>query len=86
MPKGQCVEVPSPSKNQKILIYGALNCRTNKASYRIGYGKDVVEFLGFLEQLAHDYGDRHCILVLDNTTYHTACIVQEFLDELSRRF
>ena len=86
MSKGQCVEVPAPGKNQKIPIYGALNYRTNKVSYQIGYGKNAVEFLGFLAQLAHEYRDRHCILVLDNASYHTACVVQKFLDELSCRF
>lgn len=55
MPKGQCVEVPVPDKNQKIPIYGALNYRTNKVSYQIGYGKNAVEFLGFLAQLTHEY-------------------------------
>ncbi len=49
-------------------------------------GKNSVEFLGFLAELTHEYRDRHCILVLDNASYHTACIVQKFLDELSCRF
>ena len=38
------------------------------------------------QQLAHEYRDRHCIVVLDNAGYHTACVVQKFLDELSCRF
>jgi transposase len=86
MPKGECVEVPAPGKNQKIPIYGALNYRTNKVCYRIGYGKNAVEFLGFLAQPAHEHSGRHCIVVLDNASYHTACVVQRFLDELSFRF
>jgi putative transposase len=86
MLKGQCVEIPAPGKNQKIPIYGALNYRTNKVSYHIGYGKNAVEFLGFLAQLAYEYRYRRCILVLDNASYHTACIVQKFLDELSSSF
>jgi transposase len=86
MPKGWCVEVPAPGKNQKIPIYGALNYRTNKVSYQVGYGKNAVEFLGFLAQLAQEYHDKHCVVVLDNASYHTACVVQKFLDELSCRF
>jgi hypothetical protein len=86
MPKGQCVEIPAPGKNKKIPIYGALNYRTNKVSYHIGYGKNAVEFLGFLAQLAYEYRDSHCILVLDNASYHTAGIVQKFLEELSSGF
>jgi len=39
-------------------------------------GKNAVEFLGFLAQLTYEYRDRHCIVVLDNTSYHTACVVQ----------
>jgi hypothetical protein len=86
MPKGQCVQIPAPGKNQKIPIYGALNYRTNKVSYRVGYGKNAVEFLGFLAQLAYEYSGRPCIVVLDNASYHTAVVVQKFLAELTTRF
>lgn len=86
MPKGQCVEIPAPGKNQKVPIYGALNYRTNKVSYKVGYGKNAVEFLGFLAQLADEYGGQPCIVVLDNASYHTAVVVQKFLAELSSRF
>ena len=86
MPRGQCVQIPAPGKNQKVPIYGALNYRTNKVSYKIGHGKNAVEFLGFLAQLAQEYCGRPCIVVLDNASYHTAVVVQKFLDELSGRF
>ena len=86
MPKGQCVRIPAPGKNQKVPIYGALNYRTNKVSYKVGFGKNSVEFLGFLAQLAHEYSGRPCIVVLDNASYHTAVVVQKFLAELSSRF
>ena len=45
-----------------------------------------MEFLGFLAQLAQEYSGRPCIVVLDNASYHTAVVVQKFLDELSGRF
>jgi transposase len=86
MPQGERVEVPSPGSHQKIPLYGALNYRTNHVSYRIGYGKNAGEFLGFLSQLAQEYRGRHCLLVLDNATYHTAKLVQHFLAELSESF
>lgn len=86
MPKGVRVEVPAPGSNQKIPLYGALNYRTNHVSYRIGDGKNAGEFLGFLSQLAQEYRGRHCLLVLDNASYHTAKIVQQFLEELSESF
>jgi transposase len=86
MPKGQCARIPAPGKNQKVPIYGALNYRTNKVSYKVGYGKNAVEFLGFLAQLVDEYGGRPCVVVLDNASYHTAVVVQKFLAELSNRF
>ena len=83
MPKGEGkrVEVPAPGANQKVPIYGALNYRTNRLSYRVGGGKNAGEFLGFLAQLACEYRDRHCVLVLDNASYHTAATVRQFLAE-----
>lgn len=86
MPKGQCVEVSTPDKNQKISINGGLNYRTNLVSQRINYGKNAVKFIGFLAQLTREYRHSYRILVLDNASYHTAHIVQEFLDELSGCF
>lgn len=82
MPKGQCVEVSTPDKNQKISINGGLNYRTNLVSQRINYGKNAVKFIGFLARLTREYRHSYRILVLDNASYHTAHIVQEFLDEL----
>jgi transposase len=86
MPKGLCVQVPSPGIDKKFPIYGALNYRTNRVSHSIGYSKNSAEFVGFLAQLAQEYRGRHCVLVLDNATYHTACIVRQFLDEISDIF
>lgn len=88
MPKGKAerVEIPAPGTNRKFPIYDALNYRTNRISYRLGEGKNATEFLGFLAQLAAEYRHRRCILVLDNASYHTAAVVQRYLDELTDRF
>jgi transposase len=86
MPKGQRVEIPAPGLNKKFPIYGALNYRSNKVSYSIGYGKNATEFVGFLAQLAQQYHGQHCILVLDNASYHCAGIVRQFLEDLSDVF
>ena len=83
MPRAERLEIPAPGTNQKIPIYGALNYRTNRVSYKVGYGKNAVEFLGFLAQLADEYGGRPCVVVLDNASYHTAVVVQKFLAEMS---
>lgn len=83
MPKKERVEIPAPGANRKVPIYGALNYRTNRVSYRIGQGKNATEFVGFLAQLAQEYRDRPCVLVLDNASYHTAKLVRNYLQELS---
>jgi transposase len=86
MPKGQRVEIPAPGSNKKFPIYGALNYRSNKVSYSIGHGKNATEFVGFLAQLAQQYRGQHCVLVLDNASYHCAGIVRQFLEDLSDVF
>lgn len=86
MRKGERTRVPAPGSNVKVPIYGALNYRTNRVSHRLGYRKNAAEFLGFLAQLAAEYGGRHCLLVLDNASYHTAGVVREYLAELSETF
>jgi len=63
-----------------------LNYRTNQLSYRVGEGKNATECLGFLAQLTQEYQDRHCLVVLDNASYHTAIVVQEYLAELPSTF
>ena len=55
-------------------------------SHQVDYDKNAAEFLGFLAQLAYEYHDKHCVVVVDNASYHTACVVQKILDELSFRF
>ena len=86
MPKGQRTEIPVPEANRKIPIYGALNYRSNHVSYWVANGKNATEFLGFVAQLAQEYGQRRCLLVLDNASYHTASVVRQYLDELSSSF
>ena len=84
--KGETVEVPAPGKNRKLVIYGALNYRTNHVSYRIGTGKNARNFLGFVAELAAEYRGRHCVLVLDNASYHTAVVVRQYLAEIEDTF
>lgn len=82
---GQPAEVPSPGTNEKVPIYGALNCRTNELFARLGSGKNAGEFLGFLAELVVHQGDRPWVLVLDNASYHTVDAVVGYLAELSPR-
>jgi len=86
MPRGERLEIPAPGANHKIPIYGALNYRTNEVSYRVGSGKNATRFLAFLAQLAQKHQGSHCILVLDNASYHTAAVVRNYLAELNSIF
>ena len=86
MPRDERLEIPAPGTNRKVPIYGALNYRTNRVSYRIGSGKNATNFLAFLAQLAQEYQGRPCVLVLDNASYHTAAIVRSYLAELGSTF
>jgi transposase len=84
--RGETPEIPAPGQNEKIPLYGALNYRTNRVTYRLGDGKTARDFLGFLAQLVREYQGHHCLLVLDNATYHTAAVVRRYLDELESTF
>ncbi len=86
MPRGRQVRVPAPGTNRKVPVYGALNHRTNRLSYRVGERKRAAEFLGFLAQLAAEYAGRPCVLVLDNASYHTAAVVRAYLAEMTDSF
>jgi len=86
MPKGEEVRVPAPGVDRKVPIYGALNYRTNHVSFCLGQGKNATGFLAFLAQLACEYRDRPCLLVLDNASYHTAAVVRQYLEELGSHF
>ena len=85
-PRGEIVEIPAPGSNRKLPIYGALNFRTNHVSYRVGSGKNSRTFLAFLAELAVEYRGRHCVLVLDNASYHTAMVVAQYLREMTASF
>jgi len=85
IPVGQTREIPSPGKNEKVPIYGALNYRTNELFARLGDKKNAGEFLGFLAELVIHQGDRPWILVLDNAKYHTVQAVVDYLSELTPR-
>lgn len=83
MPKGSCVEVPTPGTNQKVPLFGALDYRTNHLSYRVGTGKNAGNFLAFVAELACECRDRPSIWVLDNVSYHTTQVVVDFLAGLA---
>lgn len=86
MPRGEEMRIPAPGANRQIPIYGALNYRTNRVSFRLGGGKNATGFLAFLAQLASEYRGRPCLLVLDNASYHTAAVVRQYLEELAPQF
>ncbi len=52
----------------------------------MGTGKNSRNFLAFLAQLAVEYRGRHCVLVLDNASYHTSMVVAQYLREMTDAF
>ena len=84
--RGETVEIPAPGTNKKFPVYGALNYRTNHVSHRNGNGKNSRNFVAFLAQLAQEYRNRTCILVIDNASYHTSAISRNYLAEMQGTF
>ncbi len=74
--------MPAAGTDQKRVVFGAWNYRSERFCWQIGEQKNSQSFLGFLERLlAERPGERRLVLVLDNAGYHRAAKVQEFLDE-----
>lgn len=80
MPRGEQAQVPSPGKNRKRGIFGALSPETGRWHYRITEKKCAVDFLAFLEELLAAYPREPLLLVLDNASIHTAKVVQVWLE------
>lgn len=78
--RGKPARVPAAGTDQKRVVFGAWNYRTEHFSWQIGEKKNSESFLGFLERLlAKRPPQRRLVLVMDNAGYHRAGKVQEFL-------
>jgi transposase len=83
MPKGRQFRVPSPGKNQKIPVFGAVQYGTGLFVYHIQDKKNSWGFLALLTKLyerARRRGTK-ILLVADNASIHEASCVERFLSQ-----
>jgi transposase len=80
MVEGQQKEVPTPGKNQKRYLAGALEVRTRVLIWVEGERKTSYLFLDLLDKLRQHYPDaKRLHLILDNYRIHSSEIVQAAL-------
>jgi transposase len=80
MVEGQQKEVPTPGKNQKRYLAGALEVRTRMLLWVEGERKTSYLFLDLLDKLRQQYADAPRLhLILDNYRIHSSEIVHAAL-------
>jgi transposase len=80
MVRGQQKEVPTPGKNQKRYLAGALEVRTRILTWVEGERKTSYLFLDLLDRLRRHYPEaKRLHLILDNYRIHSSEIVQAAL-------
>jgi transposase len=76
MVSGQQKEVPTPGKNEKRYLAGALDVRTGVVIWVEGERKTSYLFLDLLDRLRREYPETRCLhLILDNYRIHKSDIV-----------
>lgn len=76
MVRGQQKEVPTPGKNQKRYLAGALDVRTGEVIWVAGERKTAALFLDLLDALRRRFPRVGCLhLIVDNYKIHSATIV-----------
>ena len=79
-PLGQQRTIPTPGKNQKRYLAGALHARTGRVDYVEGVRKNTDLFLSLLEHLRRTYRSaRKIVLVVDNYIIHKSNLAQAWL-------
>ena len=69
--RGQQKRIPTPGKNRKRYLAGALHARSGKVVWVEGERKNSELFIGLLEALKATYrGARRIVLILDNYIIH----------------
>lgn len=81
---GQQVDVPTPGKNHKRSIFGALELESGRWLYQITLRKRTEEFISFLEHLLTSYPTQPLLLVLDNASIHHSRALRAWLEEHPR--
>lgn len=80
--RGEQPKVPTPGINEKLNVIGAMNPLNGEVLYRVSDKKNAQEFLNFIG-IVVEYARRKNVfieLVLDNSSLHTAKIVDSFLN------
>ena len=77
MLRGQQKEVPTPGKNEKRYIAGALNHRTGRVHWVEGASKSGALFIALVDHLRHVYrGKKKIHIILDNYKIHSSKLVE----------
>jgi len=80
MPKGEQMTVPTPGKNRKHYLAGALNARTGAVVWTEYTAKTSELFLRLLETLVKTYRRaRRLLLIVDNYIIHNRRVTQAWL-------
>ena len=84
-PVGQQQRIPTPGKNQKRYVAGALNARTGRVEYVEGLRKNTDLFLHLLESLRRTYRSANkIVLIADNYIIHKSNLAQAWLKHNSK--
>lgn len=79
-PVGQQQTIPTPGKNRKRYLAGALHARTGRVDYVEGERKNTDLFLCLLEYLKRTYRSaRQIVLIADNYVIHKSNLAQVWL-------
>lgn len=77
---GHQPEIPAPGKNEKKVIYGAVDYATGKLTYTVTDSKCGAAFLAFLMVVIRKYAGKKVRMVCDNGRFHTTKAVLAFLE------
>jgi putative transposase len=85
-PKGTQVEIPTPGKNQKRYLAGAVSAKSNDRLSVTGERKNNVLFRALLDKIDKDYPPEitKIYVVLDNFRIHKAKAVEQWLNDHPR--
>ncbi len=81
---GQQLRIPTPGSNVTRAIFGALNIRTGQWNYLVRPRLRTDDFLAFLEHLLVVYPSGPVLLIVDNSSSHTAHAVRAWLADHPR--
>lgn len=77
---GRQPRVPAPGKNEKKVVYGAVDYATGQITTMVADTKSGWHFIAFLILLLQTYAGRKIRLVCDNARFHHTRAVHGFLE------